>query len=192
MPHGQLQRTSDQPAPPAEKRAAYEKTFSIISIWPPAMAISGHRNSFCLILRRKDLALAHSHLQQVREAANKGSPEAMVALSQLYSNKRDKALYNMKQSARWAHFSSPCTLNMNYSWIWMLSISILSGNAGALHGTPHASLIPSCRGRSTPWCKVVYSPAHSATMPALNVGHSPTRRTGCGESDLSSEREHHV
>ncbi len=146
-------------APPAEKRAAYEKTFSIISIWPPAMAISGPGNSFCLILRRKDLALAHSHLQQVREAANKGSPEAMVALSQLYSNKRDKALYNMKQSARWAHFSSPCTLNMNYSWIWMLSISILSGNAGALPGTPHASLIPSCRGRSTPWCKVVYSPA---------------------------------
>lgn len=27
-----------------------------------------------------------------------------MALSQLYGNKRDKALYNMKQSARWAHF----------------------------------------------------------------------------------------
>lgn len=35
------------------KARRLRKTFSIISIWPPAMAISGPGNSFCLILRRK-------------------------------------------------------------------------------------------------------------------------------------------
>ena len=38
----------------------------------------------------------------------------------------------------------------------------------------------------------IYSLRRGATMPALNVGTLPTRRTRCGESDLSSEREHHV
>ncbi len=92
-------------APPAEKRAAYEKNL-LDNLYLASRY--GDKRAWELFLLNiagvKDLALAHSHLQQVQEAANKGSPEAMVALSQLYGNKRDKALYNMKQSARWAHF----------------------------------------------------------------------------------------
>ncbi len=40
---------------------------------------------------------------------------------------------------------------------------------------------------------LIFTPFAAALQcPPLMWGHSPTRRTRCGESDLSSEREHHV
>ncbi len=40
---------------------------------------------------------------------------------------------------------------------------------------------------------LIFTPLRrGATMPALNVGTLPNSPHQCGESDLSSEREHHV
>ncbi|HDY8629236.1 DUF4034 domain-containing protein [Klebsiella pneumoniae] len=92
-------------APPAEKRAVYEKNL-LDNLY--LASLYGDKRAWELFLLNipgvKDLALAHSHLKLVQEEANKGTPEAMVALSQLYGNKLDKDLFDIKRSARWAHF----------------------------------------------------------------------------------------
>lgn len=53
----------------------------------------------------KDITLAHKHLELVQQEANKGTLHAMVTLSRLHGNKHDRTLFNMKLSARWAHFA---------------------------------------------------------------------------------------
>lgn len=76
----------------------------------------------------KDLTLAHSHLQLVQEEAQKGTLQAMVTLSRLYGNKDDKSLFDIKQSARWAHFAvtlypqneivADCLYHLHFSSLW--------------------------------------------------------------------------
>ncbi|EDM3327096.1 hypothetical protein CRW80_13635 [Salmonella enterica subsp. enterica serovar Newport] len=57
------------------------------------------------IFEVKDITLAHKHLELVQQEANKGTLHAMVTLSRLHGNKHDRTLFNMKLSARWAHFA---------------------------------------------------------------------------------------
>lgn len=76
----------------------------------------------------KELSLAHLHLQQVQEEANKGTLEAMITLSHLYGNKEDEKLFNMKLSARWTHFAeslypdneiiADCLYHLHFSSLW--------------------------------------------------------------------------
>ncbi|MFP5595135.1 DUF4034 domain-containing protein [Kluyvera sp. 142486] len=70
----------------------------------------GHQEALGLFLIKisevEDLTLAHQHLALVKQEADNGTLEAMVSLAQLYGNKHDRLLFNMKLSARWAYFAT--------------------------------------------------------------------------------------
>ncbi|MFA2170709.1 hypothetical protein ACD968_27775, partial [Escherichia coli] len=71
-----------------ETRAIYEKNL-LDNLFLAHEA--GHEKAWGLFLLNifevKELSLAHLHLQQVQEEANKGTLEAMITLSRLYGNK---------------------------------------------------------------------------------------------------------
>lgn len=89
-----------------EKRSAYEKEL-LDNLWLAHQF--GHKEAWGLFLLNifevKDITLAHKHLELVQQEANKGTLHAMVTLSRLHGNKHDRTLFNMKLSARWAHFA---------------------------------------------------------------------------------------
>lgn len=99
------QRLSRQEAS-AEKRSAYEKEM-LDNLW--LAHEFGHEEAWGLFLLNifevTDITLAHKHLALVQQEANKGTLQAMVTLSRLHGNRHDKLLFNMKLSARWAHFA---------------------------------------------------------------------------------------
>lgn len=99
------QRLSKQ-EPDTEKRSAYEKEL-LDNLWLAHQY--GHKEAWGLFLLNifevKDITLAHKHLELVQQEANKGTLHAMVTLSRLHGNKHDRTLFNMKLSARWAHFA---------------------------------------------------------------------------------------
>lgn len=99
------QRLSKQ-EPDTEKRSAYEKEL-LDNLWLAHQF--GHKEAWGLFLLNifevKDITLAHKHLELVQQEANKGTLHAMVTLSRLHGNKHDRTLFNMKLSARWAHFA---------------------------------------------------------------------------------------
>lgn len=88
------------------KWPGYEKNL-LDNLWQAHQL--GHEQAWALfmlnIFEVTDLTLALAHLALVQEEANKGTLQAMVTLSRLYGNKQDKTLFNIKQSARWAHFA---------------------------------------------------------------------------------------
>lgn len=99
------QRLSKQ-EPDTEKRSAYEKEL-LDNLWLAHQF--GHKEAWGLFLLNifevKDITLAHKHLELVQQEANKGTLHAMVTLSRLHGNKHDRTLFNMRLSARWAHFA---------------------------------------------------------------------------------------
>lgn len=107
------------------------------------------------IFEVKELSLAHLHLQQVQEEANKGTLEAMITLSRLYGNKEDEKLFNMKLSARWTHFAeslypdneiiADCLYHLHFSSL---------GNAVVMPGIPFVFQLANYPARLTVWCKV--------------------------------------
>lgn len=112
-----------------ETRAIYEKNL-LDNLFLAHEA--GHEKAWGLFLLNffevKELSLAHLHLQQVQEEANKGTLEAMITLSRLYGNKEDEKLFNMKLSARWTHFAeslypdneiiADCLYHLHFSSLW--------------------------------------------------------------------------
>ncbi|MBA6284628.1 hypothetical protein FNX05_32960, partial [Salmonella enterica subsp. enterica serovar Irumu] len=92
--------------PDTETRSAYEKEL-LVYLWPAPQF--GHKEAGGLFLLNifavKDIKLAHKHLELVQQEANKGTLHAMVTLSRLHGNKHDRTLFNMRLSARWAHFA---------------------------------------------------------------------------------------
>ncbi len=75
-----------------ETRAIYEKNLlDNLYFWLMKLDMKKSMGAFTLnIFEVKELSLAHLHLQQVQEEANKGTLEAMITLSRLYGNKEDE------------------------------------------------------------------------------------------------------